>query len=232
MSGKNVIIVIPAYRPDEILIRLIEKLMDQTILVIDDGSGEAYSEIFIKAEKLGAMILGYRENKGKGCALKYAFQWIYEQKLGVRWIVTADADGQHAVADIWKMISGLNSNSDIVLKIGTRKFWGYVPLRSRLGNCMSSWLFKKITGEALSDTQSGLRAYSASYLPFFIQIPGERYEYELNSLLFCAREKLRMEQIFINTIYEKNNTSSHFCTVTDTLRICQSVVKYILFPNL
>lgn len=84
MSGKNVIIVIPAYRPDEILIRLIEKLMDQTILVIDDGSGEAYSEIFIKAEKLGAMILGYRENKGKGCALKYAFQWIYSVRISRR----------------------------------------------------------------------------------------------------------------------------------------------------
>lgn len=230
MSNEDVMIVIPAYEPDERLIQLIEGLENYPVIVVNDGSGEEFAGIFVQAEKLGAMILSYTKNQGKGYALKTAFRWVYEQKSDVKWIVTADADGQHTVSDIRKVISELNQDSDTVLKIGVRKFSGYVPLRSRLGNRVSTWIFEKVTGLMLTDTQSGLRVYNSDYLSSFIQIHGERYEYELNCLFFCAKEKFQMEQTVIHTIYEENNTSSHFRVVVDTLKICKVMINNIYTP--
>lgn len=93
-----------------------------------------------------------------------------------------------------------------------------------MGNAVASWLFEKITGVELADTQSGLRAYNAGYLEVFLDISGERCEYEMNCLLYCAIEKKQMEQISIDTVYERNNASSHFRVSADTLKIFKVMV--------
>ena len=71
-------IVIPAYQPDNKLIKLIEKIHEKSdfhILVIDDGSSSKCQNIFDKAEQY-ATVLRYQVNQGKGQALKTAFSYI------------------------------------------------------------------------------------------------------------------------------------------------------------
>ena len=73
------VILIPAYQPDEKLIKLVENLKkecDYRIAIVDDGSGKNYSEIFKSVSNLGATVLTCEKNKGKGAALKKGFQYI------------------------------------------------------------------------------------------------------------------------------------------------------------
>lgn len=211
------VIVIPAYQPDERLKQLVKELQYE-IVVVNDGSGDKYEDIFSHIKAIGATVLCYDENCGKGHALKTAFQYIMDTEHefdDIQWVVSVDADGQHTPRDIKKIITE-TVTSEAPLVIGSRKFVGYVPFRSKLGNALASWLFKKYTGYTMTDTQSGLRAYRKTELPFFCEVEGERYEYEMNCLLhLCGK----YQEVPIETVYEKGNKRSHYRAVADTVRI-------------
>ena len=66
--------VIPAYQPDNRLIEIVCALKRQgfEIVTVDDGSGEAYAEIFQEAEQY-SHVISCPVNCGKGHALKAAF---------------------------------------------------------------------------------------------------------------------------------------------------------------
>lgn len=211
-----IVVVIPAYQPDEKLVELVETL-DRQIVVVDDGSGSQYKSIFDRVERAGAVVLRHEKNNGKGCALKTAFQYA----VGIDWVVTADSDGQHTVDDIEKIIRATeNSKSQMI--IGARRFVGYVPLRSKIGNELARLIFKYLTRIELSDTQSGLRAYKGLEVHNLCHIPGERYEYEMNCLLYY---KDGIQEIPIETVYEKGNGSSHYRPLKDSIKIWKSMIN-------
>ena len=95
MNKKKIIIVIPAYQPDEKLVQLVEQLKEYKVVVVNDGSGDIYHEVFAQSKKAGAKVLSYSKNRGKGYALKHAFRRIVNSNTYAEWIITADADGQH-----------------------------------------------------------------------------------------------------------------------------------------
>lgn len=104
-------IVIPAYQPDNKLITLIEKIHEKSdfhILVIDDGSSSKCQKIFDKAEQY-ATVLRHQVNQGKGKALKTAFSYIQEQNI-YGTVVTADADGQHKIWEIFRTANKASEN--------------------------------------------------------------------------------------------------------------------------
>ncbi|CKI59225.1 glycosyltransferase%2C putative [Streptococcus pneumoniae] len=163
-------LVIPAYQPDFNLLTLIEKIHkkgDFSIIVIDDGSSPECKEIFAQAENYGT-VLRHQVNQGKGQALKTAFAYIQSLKMPGT-IVTADADGQHKIWDILRTSNEANENPS-TLVLGVRAFTGKVPLRSRFGNSLTRILFKIQTGVAVSDTQTGLRAFTTDLIPFMMEL--------------------------------------------------------------
>ena len=93
-------LVIPAYEPDEKLIKLLKEVSALNlfqIIVVNDGSGDKFN-----VAKEYAILLSHGINKGKGAALKTAFTYIKNLNTdGI--IVTADSDGQHKVSDIVKV---------------------------------------------------------------------------------------------------------------------------------
>lgn len=100
------IILIPAYKPDQSLVRLARALRKQDpaaeILVIDDGSGSAYAPIFTELRIDGVTVQTHPANKGKGAALRTGIAWAKANRPG-EVIVTADADGQHLPRDIFRV---------------------------------------------------------------------------------------------------------------------------------
>lgn len=93
-------IVIPSYEPDEKLPALLKDLKAagfQNIVLVNDGSGEAYSRFFKEAESLyGCHVLHHAVNQGKGRALKTAFNYCLGKYENMPGAVTADSDGQHS----------------------------------------------------------------------------------------------------------------------------------------
>lgn len=84
------------------------------LIVTDDGSGPAYADIF-SALLPYAEVLTCPENRGKGHALKCALRHLAADPQGCRAFITADADGQHTVADILRVREALLSGSRFVL---------------------------------------------------------------------------------------------------------------------
>lgn len=221
------ILLIPAFEPDDRLPALVAELTDfdgLRVLVVDDGSGLEYAAVFEGAAAAGARVVTHIENRGKGAALRSGFAFVRAHHPGEA-VVCADSDGQHTPFDILKVAAALEDDAtDLVL--GVRQFTGPVPLRSRVGNRFTAWLFCAVTGVGVSDTQTGLRGLPHRLLEWAEQVPGERFEYELNQLLGASRERLRISEVKIATVYLAGNASSHFRPLADSAHVLRPLLAF------
>lgn len=217
-------VIIAAYRPPQSLPEFISELMQRgfnDILLVDDGSGGEYRHIFLQCRQYGATVLYHRKNLGKGCALKTAFAYCLK-KNAKKYIITADCDGQHQIDDIEKMFYTIKIGCYDIL-LGARNFDKTTPLRSRIGNKVSSRLFHLLYHIEIADTQTGLRGFSSLMLPQLLHISGARYEYETNVLIYAARHHISVASTEINNIYIDANRNSHYRPFRDSLRITASM---------
>ncbi len=216
------IVVIPAYEPDEKLLGVLRDFTEQTsysIVVVDDGSSEACRPVFDAVRAFDRVVLLVHEvNKGKGAALKTAFRYIGEHFPSDEAVLTVDADGQHLVSDALRVAKRLEENPD-ALVLGSRKFTGNVPFKSRAGNGITRAVFKFCTGVRVYDTQTGLRAFSARRISEMASLKGDRYEYEINQLIYCTQHDIEIQEEWIETVYIEENKSSHFHAFKDSFRI-------------
>jgi glycosyltransferase involved in cell wall biosynthesis len=223
-------ILIPAYKPDEKLISLIRQLlaMNMTnLVVVDDGGGETFAPLFAQARALGCKVVRHVVNMGKGRALKTGLNYCLEHDLAGLGVITADADGQHTPADIARIAEAMAARPE-ALVLGVREFTGKVPLRSQLGNKITRLIFASINGEDIRDTQTGLRGLPLKWLPLFLSLAGERYEFEMNMLLAIRPNEIPVEQVPIETIYLDDNKASHYNPLIDSLRIYKLFLKFII----
>ena len=220
------IILIPAYEPDDKLIKLVSTLSkdDFDIVVVDDGSGSIYKDIFNRCCEY-AKVISYEKNKGKGYALKTGLKYIKDNYKDLYIIVTMDCDGQHTIEDAKKLINECIKDRN-TLYLGKRIRNGKIPIRSRIGNMITRFIYRITTGIDIYDTQSGLRVFSDKLINYMIDIEGNRFEYEMNVLLNCARDKIKIKEIEIETIYIDNNSGSHFNRIKDSYRIYKNIVKF------
>lgn len=225
------VIIIPSLNPDKKLIDLVEVLSvgENPIVIINDGSKIQCQNIFDQLEsKYKCEIVTHEINKGKGAAIKSGISYAaikYPHSLGY---ITADADGQHAAQDIFKVAHSLEKNNDKLI-IGSRNFGGKnVPFKSRWGNRITSVVFLISTGIKCLDTQTGLRGIPASLKELCLSVQGDRFEYEMNMLLEFAKMKIQFVPVAIKTIYLEENKSSHFNAFSDSFRIYFNILKYSL----
>ncbi len=223
-------ILIPAYKPDEKLIGLCKKLLAHDslqVVVVDDGSGEAFQHVF-RALDERVQLISYPVNKGKGGALKTGIAYIYRNMPDCERLVTADADGQHRYEDIQKVIQK-SVECPGTLVLGSRRFdESNVPARSRFGNAMTRGVFRLVSGAKVYDTQTGLRGFDRPLMERFINVKGERYEYEMNMLLESAHHKIPIHEVTIQTVYLNENESSHFNPLKDSAKIYYCLLKYFI----
>ncbi|TFG81451.1 MAG: glycosyltransferase, partial [Erysipelotrichales bacterium] len=140
--------------------------------------------------------------------------------------VTVDADGQHKPEDVLRMMAALSETpNDLIL--GSRDFdFSNVPLKSMLGNKITRFITRFIVGQKITDTQTGLRAFGKAAMKNYADIPGERYEYEMNMLLYAKRFGIKIREITIETVYLDHNSSSHFNPVLDSIRIYRQIFAF------
>ena len=216
------IVVIPAYEPDEKLLGVLKDFSEQTvfpIVVVNDGSSEACRPVFDAARSFERVtLLEHEVNKGKGAAMKTAFAYIRDHFPADESVMTVDADGQHLVSDAVRVAETLSKNPN-ALVMGSRRFTGNVPFKSRAGNAITRTVFRFCTGVRVYDTQTGLRAFSAARIPEMLALKGDRYEYEINQLIYCTKHNIEIVEEWIDTVYIEENRSSHFHAVKDSFRI-------------
>lgn len=223
-------VIIPSYRPDRKLLEVVKGLTERDfrdIIVVDDGSGAAYKPLFKKAALFpGVSVLTHPENRGKGCALKTAFQYCLKERPECRGVITVDGDNQHHIEDILACCERIYERPVHVI-LGARNFGAKeVPFRSRFGNVLTKSIFRVVCGIQITDTQTGLRVIPARYLREMVEIEGSRYEYETNMLLEMKARHIPFEEVMIRTIYLDENNSSHFNPVKDSIRIYRTIFGF------
>lgn len=223
-----VVPIIPALNPDIKLIKIVDELRKSfdKIIIVNDGSNS--DEIFKKLAKYKeCIVLTHDVNLGKGRALKTAFTY-YEENLKDKFdgVIALDADGQHKVSDVIKISKILKDNNNFIL--GTRLFnTKETPFRNKLGNRITSRVFKWLYGVYLKDTQTGLRARPNRLIPMLLEVDGDRFEYEINELIELIKNKEKIDEVDIKTVYlNDSNKKSHFKVLKDSYKIYK-----ILFSN-
>ncbi len=233
----QVALVIPAYRPSAVLLDLVDAIYCEDrervicgTVIVDDGSGPEFRAVFDSVlRRANVTVLRHAVNLGKGAALKTGLNYALVAFPCAAGGVTADADGQHAAADIVRLAHILSENPEQIT-LGVREFDTQAPLRSRLGNVLTRGVFRVFTGMRLTDTQTGLRAWPRWHCEAALVIPINGYDFELECLLKAheagSHRAVAIRQEPIETIYLDGNRSSHFDPIRDSMRIYFVFLRY------
>jgi len=201
----KITIGIPAYNEEKNIAKIITKLkkITDSIIVCDDGSSDMTSEI---AKNLGVIVISHKKNMGYGAAIRTIFEKSAE--IGSDILVTFDADGQHRVEDISRVLRPLeNSEADIV--IGSR-FLGKqsnVPNYRKLGIKVITQVTNSSIKTKLTDSQSGFRAYSKQVLSK-ISLSEIGMGISTEILIKASSGGLRITEVPITILYS-GDTSTH-----------------------
>lgn len=226
MSTLNRIALIPAYEPDRHLLDVLSGLSAHgfSVVIVNDGSSPSCAGIFEEASTL-ASVLAHDVNRGKGEALKTGLKYIQEHFAAPYTVVCVDADGQHSTEDANRVCEQSETERDSLV-LGSRRFTGRVPFKSKAGNTITRFVFRISSGVSVYDTQTGLRAFSDELIPALLDITGERYEYEMNMLMQMARDGVPIREVPIETIYLDDNSSSHFNPLLDSAKIYWEILRF------
>ena len=201
----KITIGIPAYNEEKNIAKIITKLkkITDSIIVCDDGSSDMTSEI---AKNLGVIVISHKKNMGYGAAIRTIFEKSAE--IGSDILVTFDADGQHRIEDVSRVLHPLENNeADIV--IGSR-FLGKqsnVPNYRKLGIKVITQITNSSIKTKLTDSQSGFRAYSKQVLSK-ISLSEVGMGISTEILIKASSEGLRITEVPITILYS-GNTSTH-----------------------
>ena len=226
MKRNNYVILIPAYNPSKKLLQLIDDLnnLNLKIILVNDGSNKNINLFKKIKDNYPCSLLEYPENKGKGYALKYGMKYFLGNFKDYKGLITVDADYQHLPKDVVNLMTEMDNNPDTII-FGCRDFNSLkVPFLNRLGNKITSYIFKLLYGKYLCDTQTGLRGIPTSLIENFLEIEGNRFEYEIGQLINIVNKDIPYKEVKIETIYYETRESK-FHKITDSIRIYKLMLK-------
>ncbi|MAD02229.1 MAG: glycosyl transferase [Pseudoalteromonas sp.] len=174
-----ILIVIPAFNEEDTIVDVIKSLVKSgynKILVVNDASTDNTGLI---AEQLGVKVLHLEHNMGAWKAtqtgIRYALQNNYKQ------VVTFDADGQHLVKSLSKLIS-CQKNDDVDVVIGSCTERGSVLRHVAWG------MFRFLSGVEVKDLTSGLRLYNHKAIQVLASEQASLIEYQDVGVLLLLRK--------------------------------------------
>ncbi len=217
-------VVVPTYNHGNSLRGVVEAILaitsDELVIVVDDGSTDRTAAVI---EELGRrhgsrlLAIRHRKNRGKGRALQTGFARVLE--LGCTHAITVDADGQHHVPDILRLMAAATETPDDLI-IGERQMDGAanVPAASRRGRDFSRFWLRIETGQDVPDSQCGMRIYPLLHVTRLTHICG-RFDFETETITRHAWAGVRVRSVPVRCIYfPPAQRVSHFRPVIDTIR--------------
>jgi glycosyltransferase involved in cell wall biosynthesis len=176
----SVSIIIPAFNEaaaiESVVVRLRSLAPWQEIVVVDDGSTDGTGEI---ARKAGARVIRHPYNKGNGASVKSGIR----EASGAN-ILIMDGDGQHEAGDALRLVSFLGEYD---LVVGARTANGQASAARQLGNGVLNWIAGYLTGRAIPDLTSGMRAARASCLREFLHLLPNGFSTPTTTTLACIK---------------------------------------------
>ncbi|ACX72098.1 glycosyl transferase family 2 [Methanocaldococcus vulcanius M7] len=209
LNKEDIFIVIPAFNEEKMIGETLKNLKREgykNIIVVDDGSSDRTYEI---AKKENVIVCRHILNRGLGGALGTGIKCalIYNPKV----IVTFDADGQHHPRDVEKVAKPIiEQNFDFVIgsRMMDKKELKNMPLVKRVGNFGLNLITYLMGGYFVTDSQSGLRAFSYESAKKVINaLKSDRYEVSSEFIIIAKKHQLKLKEVPIKTIYTEYSMS-------------------------
>jgi polyprenyl-phospho-N-acetylgalactosaminyl synthase len=225
-SIAHIAIVVPVFNEGKVLQEVVKNLFAAKayhLVIVDDGSAMP-----VKLEESeNISILRHRVNLGQGAALQTGLS--YAVKKGFRYIVTFDADGQHAATDIPDMLQPLVAGeADITLASRFLKPGMHnASLGKKIVLKAGRWVNYLFTGIYLTDAHNGLRAFTTKAAAA-IEIKENRMAHATEVLFEIKKKKFRWKEVpatVMYTDYSKGKGQSVF----NSIRIFFDLVLHKLF---
>ncbi len=203
MDKDDIYVVIPAYNEEKMIRNTLKKLKDEgytNIIVVDDGS---IDNTFNIAKEEGVVVCRHVINRGLGGALGTGIKCalLYNPKV----IITFDADGQHDPKDIEKVAKPiLEEGYDVIIgsRLMDKNEVKNMPKIKRIGNWGLNFLTYLMGGHFITDSQSGLRAFSNKAAKIIInQLKSNKYEVSSEFVVLIKKNNLKFKEVPIKTIY-------------------------------
>ena len=215
----KIIVGIPAFNEEKniaVVITQLKKIVDK-IIVCNDGSTDLTSKI---AEELGVIVINHEKNLGYGAAIRSIF--LKSKDLDGDILVTFDADGQHRVDDINKVINPIiNGKSDLV--IGSRFLDESEKEVPRYRKVVITKITNASIKNKLTDSQSGFRAYSKKVLTE-LNPSDAGMGISTEILIKASSKNFRISEVPIKITYS-GNTSTHN-PISQGSSVIISTIKY------
>ncbi len=214
------LVAIPAYEEEPTIGSVVLKAKEYAdeVLVIDDGSEDATRHV---AEMANATVITHERNRGKGAAIRTAFEYSRKNNFSV--LVLMDGDGQHDAAEIPNVMEPvLAGKTDIV--VGTR--WGKangMPLYRRAGKRSLDYATAAVTG-LLTDSQCGFRALSRKAFEE-IDVRTNGFGAEIEILVQAVERGLRIAEVPVSSRYDLEGSTLH--PVEHGFRVVWSLLKMV-----
>jgi glycosyltransferase involved in cell wall biosynthesis len=196
----KVAVLIPAYDEEASIAKVVIQSLGQAdrVIVCDDGSRDMTTKI---AERLGAEVILHERNLGYGATLSTLFARALRTDADI--FVTLDADGQHDPGQIPTLVEPISTDrADLV--VGSRFLGkgGGVPGYREVGIKVITNVSNRINDTALTDAQSGFRAYSRKALEAVL--PADMGMGASTEILMKASQAgLRVAEVPISIAYKR-----------------------------
>jgi hypothetical protein len=196
----DVVVFIPAWNEEQNLPAVLDELRVELpgadVLVVDDGSTDATGEV---ARAGGAHVLAFPENRGLRAGIAAGYGYAHEHGYAVCGRV--DADGQHPVAELRRLVDEVRAGRCDVA-VGSRYLSGadHAPYRYRLegprrfGTAVTRRAMRVVLRRPFQDPMSGMWAVGAAATELLSR-PYASGAPEVEALLRVANAGLRLEEV-------------------------------------
>ena len=228
-STANPFVVIPALNEERAIRAVVADALTycRNVIVVDDGSSDGTSAAIAD---LAVERVRHEQPLGKARALQDGFRRALE--LGATGVLTMDGDGQHAAADLPRLLAAAAEYPDHIV-IGARLLEKDAqPGKNRFGNAQADWWVSWACGQRIVDSQSGQRYYPRKVLELAIEMKHQGFVFESAILIEAARRGIPTLSVPIAASYAEGRRASHFKPFRDVTKITRMIAWRLLRSGL
>ncbi|MCQ9123686.1 glycosyltransferase family 2 protein [Rodentibacter caecimuris] len=223
----KVLAVIPHYNHSGTICNVVKQFLDLglPVLVVDDGSTvEQQATLQTLQNRQDVSVYFRSQNGGKGAAMKSGFKYAVE--MGFDYVVQADADGQHDLADVKIMLEKMQKNPTAL--ICGRPIYSDDAPKSRLyGRKITDfWNVIHTHSFDIKDGMCGFRLYPLKTLQNLLKNEplGDRMDFDIEILIKAHWYQIPLIWVDTSVHYEQGGVS-HFRAWADNWLISKMHTK-------
>ena len=220
----RVCVLLPSYNNAQTLLNTVAGIRNYIadIIVINDGSTDETAVLLKSIE--GIDVVQHERNRGKGAAIISGFKRAHA--LGFTHAITMDTDGQHDAANIPLILEAIAEDPCCIV-IGDRELSGAGRAKkSRLLRKNSNFWTWVLTGQQVSDTQSGFRSYPLEAM-CAMHFKKMRYDFEIEVLVIALWNDIPIRSLPVKAYYGPGS-ESHFRPLVDFLRVARLNIQLLV----